>query len=130
MLSQSRPDIRPHDEDRGVPTRRIVDLSGALADELERLETEELGPRELAGLMRGTIRTASALTRILDRLRACPELAQPDTGPGRHRHHAVRRELDQAAAAAEDLQVTAEALFRLLPGEMVVPNGRRPGPRP
>lgn len=129
MLSQSRPEIHPHENGQAGPTRRILTLSGELADELGRLETGQLGPRELAGLMRGMIRTASALTRILDQLRERPALASPRTAPGRHSHDTVQRELEQAAAAAEDLRVTAETLLRLLPGEMFVPSRRSPEPR-
>jgi hypothetical protein len=80
--------------------------------------------------MRGMIDTASALTRILDQLRESPALAQPEDELALPAHQTVRSELEQAAAAAEDLQVTAESLCRLLPAEMLRPGRRNPGPRP
>ncbi|HVV08735.1 hypothetical protein [Amycolatopsis sp.] len=55
--------------------------------------------------------TASAPARILDRLRERPELVGREPG----QYPSLHTELDQAAAAAEDLQVTAASLARLLP---------------
>ncbi|MTD53634.1 hypothetical protein [Amycolatopsis pithecellobii] len=93
--------------------RRIIMLAGELADELSNFDADGLGTVELRGLMRGMTGTASALTRILDQLRDCPALVQPELD--RPANRAVRSELEQAAAAAEDLRVTAESLYRLLP---------------
>jgi len=126
MLSQSSSEIRPESGDRQAPTRKILSLTAELAAELGRVETEELGPAELHKLMHGMNCTASALTRILDQLRECPVLAQTENELGPPRHHSVRSELEQAAAAAEDLQVSAESLCRLLPAGTIGPTRRPP----
>ncbi|WP_236788784.1 hypothetical protein [Amycolatopsis sp. GM8] len=115
MLSQSGSTTRP--------TRRIITLADELADELSRFDADELGTAELRGLMRGMTGTASALTRILDQLRECPVLTQSELD--RPAHQTMRSELDQAAAAAEDLRVTAESLCRLLPVDMSGPLSSR-----
>jgi hypothetical protein len=124
MLSQSGTTKRPGLEGRAAPARRIITLAGELADELANFNAEELDAAELRGLLRGMIGTASALTRILDQLRECPVLAQPENELGLPAHQTVRSELEQAAAAAEDLRVTAESLCRLLPAESLIPAGR------
>ena len=119
MLSYSSPDIRP--ETASAPavraTRRITGLTDDLAAELTRFAVADLGPADVQGLVEGVHRTAAALTRILDQLRELPELTQPEHELGLPRHHTVRSELEQAAAAAEDLQAAAESLCRLLPTE-------------
>lgn len=101
---------------------RIVALTAELATELSRFRAANLGPADLDGLMHGMSRTAAAFTRILDQLRECPVLAEPENELGLPRHHTVRSELEQAAAAAEDLQATAESLCRLLPAEVLGSN--------
>lgn len=111
MLSQSGPRTRPGGRD--VPTRRIITFVDQLADELTAFDADELETAELRGLMHGMTGTASALTRILDQLRECPALIQPEL-PVQQTLHS---ELEQAAAAAEDLRVTAESLCRLLTAE-------------
>ncbi|NKQ56567.1 hypothetical protein HFP15_27185 [Amycolatopsis sp. K13G38] len=121
MLSHSSSEIRPESVDRPAPTRRILSLTAELAAELSRFKAENLGPTELHRLMHGMNCTASALTRILDQLRDCPVLTQSENELGLPRHQTVRSELEQAAAAAEDLQVSAESLCRLLPGAMLGP---------
>jgi hypothetical protein len=130
MLSQSSPHIQPEYPGRARPARQIISLTGELADELDRFDIEALGPADLRVLLRGMIGTASALTRILDALRESPALAQREDELALPAHQTVRSELEQAAAAAEDLQVTAESLCRLLPAEMIRPVRRSPGPRP
>ena len=98
-----------------VAAGRIVTLTGELAEELARFEAGPLGPAEVRHLLGGMSETAAALARILDELRSCPVLFQPENELGLPAHQTVRSELDQAAAAAEDLQVTAAALCTLLP---------------
>ncbi|KAA9152927.1 hypothetical protein FPZ12_035935 [Amycolatopsis acidicola] len=90
-----------------------------MADALRRFDAGALAPEDLRELLRGMTCTASALTRILDQLRESPGLGEHELGPSAHRH--LRSELDQAAAAAEDLQVTSESLVRLVPQEVLVP---------
>jgi hypothetical protein len=136
MLSQSSSYIQcsshtqPEYPGRTRPAPRIISLTCELADELDRFDTEALGPAGLRVLMHGMVGTASALTRILDHLRESSALARPEDELTLPPHQTVRSELDQAAAAAEDLQVTAESLCRLLPAEMIRPTRRSPGPRP
>ena len=108
------------------PGRKILALTGLLADELRNLDARELDAAQVRVLMHDLCGTASALTRILDRLRDCPLLTPAGQEPGVHR--TVCSELEQAAAAAEDLRVTAESLCRRLPSEVVVPDRRRPQP--
>ncbi|HVV08734.1 hypothetical protein [Amycolatopsis sp.] len=117
MLSQSSPDIHP--ERTGRSTRRVIGLTGELADALSDFDAGVLTPGELRELMRGMNSTASALTRILDRLRERPELVGREPG----QYPSLHTELDQAAAAAEDLQVTAASLARLLPTQTLASAG-------
>ncbi|GHG93427.1 hypothetical protein GCM10017788_70790 [Amycolatopsis acidiphila] len=118
--------MRPGLEGRAAPARRIITLAGELADELAHFDADELEAAELRGLMRGMTGTASALTRILDQLRECPTLTQPENELGLAAHQTVRSELEQAAAAAEDLRVTAESLCRLLPADALTRAGLTP----
>jgi hypothetical protein len=122
MLSKSSPEIYPENAER-APGRRIISLTDELADELSHVRTETLGPAELRSLMQGMTCTASAITRILDQLRECAVLVESEDELGLPTHHTVRSELEQAAAAAEDLQVTSESLCRLLPAEAISPAG-------
>ncbi|GHF85790.1 hypothetical protein FHX82_001049 [Amycolatopsis bartoniae] len=114
--------MRSQHSSRARPGRKILALTGLLADELQHLDARELDAAEVRTLMHDLTGTASALTRILDGLRDCPLLTPPGQEPGVH--HTVCSELEQAAAAAEDLRVTAESLCRLLPAEAVVPERR------
>ncbi|HVW42722.1 MAG TPA: hypothetical protein VHC18_15355 [Amycolatopsis sp.] len=132
MLSHSRTDIRPEDigkaatataspgpaalagTGRTAATRRIIGLTAELGAELSHFQGTDLGTADVHALMHGMNCTAGALTRILDQLRECPALAQAEDELGLPRHHTVRSELEQAAAAAEDLQVSAESLCRQL----------------
>lgn len=126
MLSQSSSTMRPGLEGRAAPARRIITLAGELADELSNFDADALDAAELRGLMCGMTSTASALTRILDQLRECSVLGQPENELGLPAHHTVRSELEQAAAAAEDLQVTAESLCRSLPAGVLNPARGKP----
>lgn len=125
MLSQNGSTMRPGLEDPAAPARRIITLAGDLGDELANFDADGLEAAELRGLLRGMASTASALTRILDQLRECSVLGRPENELGLPAHHTVRSELEQAAAAAEDLRVTAESLCRLLPADVVLPAGGR-----
>jgi hypothetical protein len=126
MLSQSSSTMRPSLEGKAAPARKIITLAGELADELSNFDADQLEAAELRGLMRGMTGTASALTRILDQLRECSVLAQPENERGLPAHQTVRSELEQAAAAAEDLRVTAESLCRLLPVDVLIPARKNP----
>ena len=101
---------------RTATTRRIIGLTAELAAELSRFQVTDLGSADVHGLMHGMNRTAGALTRILDQLCDCPELTHGDNELVLSRR-TVRSELEQAAAAAEDLQAAAESLCRRLPAE-------------
>ncbi|TNC24005.1 hypothetical protein FG385_19690 [Amycolatopsis alkalitolerans] len=111
-------------QSRAVPARRIITLAGQLSDELSDFDTHELCAAELRGLLRGMTGTASALTRILDQLRECAMLSRLEHEVGLPAYQTVRSELEQAAAAAEDLRVTAESLCGLLPLDVSVPARR------
>ena len=105
----------------GLATRRVLDLTAELAAELPKFEVADLDAADVQALMQGMNRTAAALTRILDQLREYPVLAQPENELGPPRHDSVRSELEQAAAAAEDLQTATESLCRLQPAELLGP---------
>jgi hypothetical protein len=113
MLPVSKPD---HAE-RSAPARRMVRLADQLADELSRFDAEPLCPADVERLLNGMSGAAAALTRILDELRRSPVVTQAENELALPAHQSVQAELAQAAAAAEDLMVTAAGLSRLLPGE-------------
>lgn len=119
MLSQSSSTMRPSLKGKAAPAGRIIALADELAGELTNFDANELEAAELRGLMRGITGTASALTRILDQLRECAVLSRPENELGLPAHHTVRSELEQAAAAAEDLRVTTESLCRLSPADIL-----------
>lgn len=102
----------------GRSARKILYLADELGDELDRVKTEPLRPDDIKRLLNGMSGTAEALTRILDELRTSPVLAHTGNDLTPPVHHTVLSELAQAAAAAEDLTVTAAALSRLLPPGM------------
>lgn len=108
MLSQSSSETRVAPAGTVRP-RAVAALSHELARELAALDPSALKPAELRALLHGMTGAASALTRFLDRLRECRPGSDPSTlAPASH--HSV---LEQAAAAAEDLRVSGEALARL-----------------
>lgn len=107
----------PGQTERSVPAQRLVQLADQLADELDRFDAGSLRPAEIKRLLDGMSGTAAALTRILDELRTSPVLAQADNDLALPSQQSLPAELAQAAAAAEDLMVTAACLSRLLPTE-------------
>ncbi|UQS26428.1 MULTISPECIES: hypothetical protein [Amycolatopsis] len=86
-----------------------------LAKTLDEVEGGRLGPDEVRDLLEGLTALATAVTRVLDDLRGCPVLREREHELGLLAFQTIRSKLEQAAAAAEDLQVSAEALCRLLP---------------
>ncbi|MFD2418685.1 hypothetical protein [Amycolatopsis pigmentata] len=114
MLPVRRPDYAGW----STPARRIIRLAGELASELDRMETAPLEPADIRHLLDGMSGTAAALTRLLDELRLSPVLTSASNELGLPSQRTVLSELAQAAAAAEDLTVTAASLCRLLPREV------------
>ncbi|GAB3571751.1 hypothetical protein GCM10027445_27560 [Amycolatopsis endophytica] len=94
---------------------RIADLAGELAKSLDGLEGARLDRDEVRDLLEGLATMASAVTRLLDDLRACPALRTREHELGLLAYQTIHSKLEQSAAAAEDLAVGAEALCRLLP---------------
>lgn len=111
------PVSRPDYAERSAPAHRIARLADRLADELNRFDAELAQPTEIKRLLDGMSGAAAALTRILDGLRRSPLVAQAENELALPAHQNVQAELAQAAAAAEDLMVTAAGLSRLLPRE-------------
>jgi hypothetical protein len=103
---------------RTAPAHRIIRLADELADELDRFQAEPLHPAEVGRLLDGMSGTAAALTRILDQLQDSPVLTQAEHDIAMPAHQSVLSELAQAAAAAEDLMVTAAGLSRILPPDL------------
>src|SRR6187399_1751468 len=114
MLPVGKPDYAGW----STPARRIIYLADELADELDKVGTEPLAPADVRPLLDGMSGTAAALTRLLDELRDSAVLAQTSNDLGVREQQTVLTELAQAAAAAEDLTVTAAALCRRLPGKL------------
>jgi hypothetical protein len=123
MLPVKKPD---HTE-RSAPAQRIIHLADQLADELNRFDAEPLYPADVRRLLNGMSGAAAGLTRILDELRRSPVIVQAESELALPAHQSVQAELAQAAAAAEDLMVTAAGLSRLLTPEpsTVEQNGTR-----
>ncbi|HKS47126.1 MAG TPA: hypothetical protein VJT49_18855 [Amycolatopsis sp.] len=115
--------------EKTAPAGRILRLADQLADELEHFETQPLCAADIRRLLNGMSGTAAALTRILDELRSCPAMAHADNDLGLPTHRSVLSQLAQAAAAAEDLKVTAAALCRQLPREVSTVDSVTPAPR-
>jgi hypothetical protein len=114
MLPVRRPDYAGWPS----PAGRIIHLAGELAGELERMETAPLEPADIRHLLDGMSGTAAALTRLLDELRLSPVLTNASNELGLPSQRTVLSELAQAAAAAEDLTVTAASLCRLIPRDL------------
>ncbi|MDQ0379919.1 hypothetical protein [Amycolatopsis thermophila] len=94
---------------------RPADLAPRLAKSLEELQSARLGGDEVRDLLQGLATVAAAVTRVLDDLRACPVLREREHELGLLAYQTIHSKLEQAAAAAEDLEVGVEALCRLLP---------------
>ncbi|NIH79314.1 hypothetical protein [Amycolatopsis viridis] len=86
-----------------------------LAKRLDELVSVALGADEVRDLLDGLDRLAAAVTGVLDELRDCPGLREREHDLELLTVQTIHSTLEQAAAASEDLQVTVDALCRLLP---------------
>lgn len=90
---------------------RAADLGKAL----DELVSVQLGSDEVRELFEGLTTLATAVTRVLDDLRTSPALREREHELGLVAYQTIHSQLEQAAAASEDLQVSVEALRHLLP---------------
>jgi len=94
---------------------RAAELARELAGRLNGLDSAGLGPAEVRDLLEGMVTMATAVTQLFDGLRGCPALQAREKELDVLAHHTIHSTLEQAAAAAEDLEAGVTELRRLLP---------------